>query len=154
MPKLVHRTPKYRRHRASGQAIVTINGHDIYLGPYGTAVSPREYDRVIGEWLANGRQSPVDGGRPVGRRTDRGLLAPRPALLRPPGDRWRLKWRAILPPAGAGGVEAPLRRHVCHGLRPSGATLGGSRQSTTAVFETFNTPSMLSDSSAAMRAPS
>src|SRR5205085_564296 len=49
-------TPKYRRHRASGQARVTISGRDIYLGPYGTTASRREYDRVIGEWLANGRQ--------------------------------------------------------------------------------------------------
>ena len=58
MPKLVHRNAKYCRHRASGQAIVTINGQDIYLGPHGTAVSRREYDRVIGEWLANGRHHP------------------------------------------------------------------------------------------------
>ena len=60
MPKLVNRNPKYRKHRASGQAIVTVNGHDIYLGPYGTAASRREYDRVVCEWLQNGRRSPFD----------------------------------------------------------------------------------------------
>jgi integrase len=49
-------TPKYRKHRASGQAIVTINGRDYYLGPHDTAASKREYDRLIAEWLANGRQ--------------------------------------------------------------------------------------------------
>src|SRR5512133_1466006 len=65
MPKLVHRTPKYSRHRASGQAIVTVNGHDVYLGPYGTAVSRREYDRVIAEWLANGRRTPFDAAQDI-----------------------------------------------------------------------------------------
>src|SRR6185436_9565102 len=44
MPKLGAQNPKYRKHRASGQARVTIAGKDIYLGPYGTAASRREYD--------------------------------------------------------------------------------------------------------------
>jgi len=57
MPTL--RTPKYSRHKASGQAVVTLSGRDHYLGPYGTATSRREYDRLITEWIANGRQSPV-----------------------------------------------------------------------------------------------
>jgi len=35
MPKLVHRTPKYRRHNATEQAVVTLSGRDIYLGKYG-----------------------------------------------------------------------------------------------------------------------
>jgi integrase len=45
----------YRKHVASGQAVVTIYGRDIYLGPYGTKASKAEYDRVIGEWLVSGR---------------------------------------------------------------------------------------------------
>jgi hypothetical protein len=65
VPKLVHRTPKYRRHRASGQAIVTVNGQDFYLGPYGTAVSRREYDRVIAERLANGPRTPFDAAQAI-----------------------------------------------------------------------------------------
>ncbi len=48
--------PSYRLHRASGQAIVTLCGHDHYLGLYGTVVSRNEYDRLIAEWLANGRR--------------------------------------------------------------------------------------------------
>ena len=32
MPKLNGRVPKYSLHRASGQAIVTLNGTDHYLG--------------------------------------------------------------------------------------------------------------------------
>lgn len=59
MPRLVHRHPKYQHHKASGQAIVTLNGQDIYLGPHDTEESRREYDRVIGQWLASGRQTPA-----------------------------------------------------------------------------------------------
>ena len=51
--------PKYRKHRTSSQAVVTLNGRDFYLGPHGTKASKIEYDRLIGEWLANGRQ-PLD----------------------------------------------------------------------------------------------
>lgn len=57
MPKLTSSVPKYRKHRASGQAIVTIGGKDFYLGPHGTKASHLEYDRVITEWLAAGRPS-------------------------------------------------------------------------------------------------
>jgi integrase len=56
MPKLSRSLPKYRKHRASGQAIVNLSGRDHYLGRHGTAASKREYDRLIGEWLAAGRQ--------------------------------------------------------------------------------------------------
>ncbi len=51
--------PKYCKHRASGQAVVTICGRDHYLGPHGTKASRLEYDRLIGEWLQNGHQSQV-----------------------------------------------------------------------------------------------
>jgi integrase len=47
--------PKYRKHRASGQAVATINYRDFYLGPYGTQASKLEYDRLIRRWLASGR---------------------------------------------------------------------------------------------------
>ena len=40
--------------------MVTLDGHDHYLGSHGTAARRKEYDRLIAEWLAN--------GRPVGRR--------------------------------------------------------------------------------------
>jgi integrase len=58
MPKIVHVAPKYRRHKASGQAVVTLGGQDFYLGPYRTRASRAEYDRLVGEWLAAGRRAP------------------------------------------------------------------------------------------------
>jgi len=47
--------PAYRKHRPTGQAVVTITGRDHYLGPHGTKTSKIEYDRLIGEWIAAGR---------------------------------------------------------------------------------------------------
>ena len=50
------RTPSYRLHKPSGQAVVTLNGKDFYLGKHGTPESRAEYDRFLAEWLAAGRQ--------------------------------------------------------------------------------------------------
>src|SRR4051794_38308512 len=59
MNKRASRTPSYCRHKASGQAVVRIDGKDCYLGPYGTPESRAEYDRLIAEWLGNGRSLPA-----------------------------------------------------------------------------------------------
>lgn len=56
MPWPSKHVPKYREHRCSRQAVVTLNGVDHYLGPHGSVVSQREYDRLIHEWLAAGRR--------------------------------------------------------------------------------------------------
>src|SRR5688572_13948982 len=47
--------PKYRLHRPTNQAVVTLNGRDIYLGVYDTPRSHERYRRVIAEWKASGR---------------------------------------------------------------------------------------------------
>ena len=57
MPRLSNTLPKYRKHRASGQAFVELNGHRHYLGPHGTKVSRLGYDQKVAEWLASGRAS-------------------------------------------------------------------------------------------------
>jgi integrase len=54
-PKSSPRVPSYRHHKPTGQAVVTLNGHDVYLGKWETKDSRAEYDRLIGEWLASGR---------------------------------------------------------------------------------------------------
>ena len=60
MPNSNDRIPKYRKHRASGQAVVTLNGRDCYLGPHGTKASQIEYDRLhrrmVGRWPPTGRR--------------------------------------------------------------------------------------------------
>jgi hypothetical protein len=62
MPRLAHSVPKYRKHRASGQAVVTLGSRDFYLGPFSSKASRLEYDRLIGEWLANHRQPATTSG--------------------------------------------------------------------------------------------
>jgi hypothetical protein len=55
--------PSYRRHKQSGQAVVTLpdglgGRRDVLLGKHGTAASRHEYARVIAEWEAAGRRLP------------------------------------------------------------------------------------------------
>jgi len=59
MPKLTQRLPQYRKHKASGQAIVKLGGKTRYLGRHGTKASREEYQRVVGEWLSAGRHNPA-----------------------------------------------------------------------------------------------
>jgi integrase len=53
------RTPTYRHNRTTDRAVVTIDGKDHWLGKYGTPESRAAYDRLIAEWLSNGRRLPV-----------------------------------------------------------------------------------------------
>ena len=48
--------PKYCLHKGSGQAYCRIAGDTHYLGKHGSDASRREYDRIMGEFIANGRQ--------------------------------------------------------------------------------------------------
>lgn len=56
-------TPSYRLYKRTGQAIVCIDGQTFYLGLHGTPESRREYDRLIAEWLANGRRLTAETAR-------------------------------------------------------------------------------------------
>jgi hypothetical protein len=51
--------PAFCNHKASGLAVVRINGHDRYLGKYGSAASSAAYRRIIAEW--SGNASPAAG---------------------------------------------------------------------------------------------
>jgi hypothetical protein len=52
--------PKYRLHKASGQAFVELKGKRIYCGKHGTPESWKKYYHLIKEWLANGRTLPAE----------------------------------------------------------------------------------------------
>ena len=47
MPKLNGRIPRYRLHKASGEAIITFDPCDPYLGLFGSVASGTEYGRLI-----------------------------------------------------------------------------------------------------------
>lgn len=59
------RIPAYRLHKPKNLAVVRLDGRDIYLGPYGSDSSREQYDRLIAEWLARGRQSLPEAASPV-----------------------------------------------------------------------------------------
>src|SRR5262245_18809066 len=67
MPGRSRSVPSYRRHKQSGQAIVTLTDglggrRDVLLGKHGSKESRVEYARIIAEWEANGRRTSVDHG--------------------------------------------------------------------------------------------
>jgi integrase len=62
MPARRQSVPSYRLHRSSGQAVVTIDNKDRYLGLYDTEASHARYDVLIATWLA--------AGRPGGKQRD------------------------------------------------------------------------------------
>lgn len=64
MPRLTKSLPKYRKHKASGQAVVTLAGTDHYLGPHNSKTSRLEYDRLVGQWQQNGRRLPASDNQP------------------------------------------------------------------------------------------
>lgn len=90
--------PQYRKHRGSGQAVVTISGRDHYLGPHGTKTSKFEYDRLVGEWLASGRS--LGYGVAQNDLTISELLA----------NRSTLAWSAVIADWQTSGILILLRR--------------------------------------------
>lgn len=68
--------PSLRRHKGSGQGVVTLAGRDIYCGswPSGQKTPPaaveEQYRRAIGEWLSS--------GRPVAAKPVAAIPSPKP----------------------------------------------------------------------------
>ena len=60
MPRQPGTVPKYCRHKASGRAVVRINGRDHYLGSYGSPESHERYARLIAEWRTSQKQRASD----------------------------------------------------------------------------------------------
>ena len=54
--------PSYRLYKRTGQAVVTLDGRDHYLGAYGSLESKQDYNRLIAAWLA--RQEAVTLAQP------------------------------------------------------------------------------------------
>ncbi len=47
MPKLTTRIPKYRKHTASGQAVVSVDGKAVYLGKWDSPESKEAYREIV-----------------------------------------------------------------------------------------------------------
>jgi hypothetical protein len=68
MPKNL-RVPKFRCHKPSGQAVVTLSGKDHYLGKWKTNASKANYRGLVGEWLAGGGVLAANGDLTVAELT-------------------------------------------------------------------------------------
>jgi integrase len=62
MPRKPGKVPSYGRHRASGRAVVRIDGKDLYLGAYGSPESHEAYERLIAEWRVRQAEAHRTGG--------------------------------------------------------------------------------------------
>jgi len=56
------RVSSLRHHNPSGRAVVTIEGQDFYCGPWKSPEATAEYDRLVSDWLSNGRSLRRAGG--------------------------------------------------------------------------------------------
>jgi len=54
------RVPSLRHHKASGQAYAVLNGKAVYFGRNDDPQAEQKYHQAIAEWLAAGKQLPVD----------------------------------------------------------------------------------------------
>ena len=50
--------PRLQFHKASGQGRVHLCGTDFYCGKWNSPECKAKYDRLIAEWLHNGRRLP------------------------------------------------------------------------------------------------
>lgn len=50
MPKLLKRPPKYRLHKTTGQAVVSVHGKVYQLGPFGSPRSHERYQQEVERW--------------------------------------------------------------------------------------------------------
>ena len=57
------RVPKYRFHKASGQALVEIQGRHFYLGKFDSPESHEQYRRLITQYLSQQEATSEDAPR-------------------------------------------------------------------------------------------
>jgi len=50
--------PQLQQHKGTGQGKVHLGGRDFYCGKWGSPECKAKYDRLIAEWLHNGRRPP------------------------------------------------------------------------------------------------
>jgi hypothetical protein len=96
--------PTYRLHKARNCAVVTIDGHDHYLGPFGTPSSKQRHAGLIRAWQQRQEQPPVE----------------------PDGPGWKVsrpRSTSSAPPAPSGCVRRPAAMLARHPSTPP--TSGG-----------------------------
>lgn len=65
MPRPKSTIPSYRKHKASGQAYVRINGQNIYLGKHNSSESKEQYQRLLAENPSPTKSLVITKGQPL-----------------------------------------------------------------------------------------
>ena len=84
MPRLFHRPPKYCLHKSTKQALVYLDGREIYLGPYGSQESHQRYQEFLEQWYALRHQEAQSNPKSTPQEKLEDTITP--VML-------RLKWR-------------------------------------------------------------
>jgi hypothetical protein len=74
MPRLIHCQPRLCNDKNSNQAVVRVDGKKLYLGRWDSPEARKNYDRIIGEWLSNGRSLTSANGNSHPALSVNGLL--------------------------------------------------------------------------------
>jgi integrase len=137
MPRLKdNEVPRLREHRASGRAVVTLSGKDVYCGAWGTPEAEETYRRKVAEWLAAGRQLPEEQAGPTVRDLANAWLAWLEARNRKRGQETTHVERAR---RVAGEVAALYGSEPAAGFRPTWMrTLAGTWKARGLVTLTTN----------------
>ncbi len=97
--------PQLQHHKATGQGKVHLGGRDFYCGKWCSPECKSKYDRLIAEWLHNGRRPPVRASHDAGRATVDAM---------PPSDRGTVsKLGADGPSGGDNDAAIPTSLLVC-----------------------------------------
>ncbi|MEM9490505.1 MAG: hypothetical protein AAGC55_15260 [Myxococcota bacterium] len=99
MPRWTNHVPKLRHHKATGRAVVTLDGRHVYLGRYGTPEADAEYRRAIAEYLTLGEV-----------RTPGRVNAAKPAVADLILRYWRHCEQTLTRKTREGSVRPALRR--------------------------------------------
>jgi len=76
MPRLLNQPPKYRLHKPTGQAVVSIFRRQVYLGKHGSPESHQRYEQEIANWrrslarMSTDRNNGAAGDSPVAPAID------------------------------------------------------------------------------------
>ncbi len=69
MPTKARKVPAYRLHKPTNQAVVRLNGRDLYLGKHGTEASHEAYRRTVAQWLVTDHPRPLNTVGPASSPT-------------------------------------------------------------------------------------
>ena len=81
MSRRARKVPSYCPHKASGKAVVRLDGRDVYLGKHGSPESHEKYERAIAEWRIGHNGSAVSPGRSIAPNPENTVLTVNQVIL-------------------------------------------------------------------------